>query len=176
MIFDPTPLPGVLLVRPERHTDQRGYFARTWDAAVMAEHGLAPALAQCSTSFNPTAGTLRGMHYQEAPHAEAKLVRCVRGSLYDVVVDLRRDSPTFRSWMGVELNPENGAQLYIPEGCAHGYMTIEADTEVSYAISAAWAPAAARGVRWDDPAFGIQWPGTPEVIGERDATYADFAG
>ena len=176
MTFHPTPLPGVVVVRPARHADERGYFARTWDGAAMAAAGLDARVAQCSTSFNAAAGTLRGMHYQAAPHAEAKLVRCTRGRVFDVAVDLRPGSPTFRRWAGAELSAENGHALYVPEGCAHGFLTLEGASEVLYMISAPHVPEAARGVRWDDPAFGIAWPAEVRVVKDRDATYPDFPG
>jgi len=174
MTFEPTPLPGVVVVRPQPFADERGYFARTWDGELFAAQGLNPAVAQCSASFNVEAGTLRGMHYQAAPHGECKLVRCTRGRVFDVALDLRPDSATFRQWFGVELSAENGAALYIPEGCAHGFLTLEEASEVFYMISAAFVPDAARGVRWDDPAFGIQWPGPVRVVKDRDAAYPDF--
>ena len=174
MTFEPTPLPDCLVVRPQRHADARGFFYRTWDPAELAAAGLNPHVAQCSASFNAKKGTLRGMHYQAAPHAEAKLVRCTRGAIYDVALDLRPDSPTFRQSFGVELTEENGAALYVPEGCAHGFLTLEDASEVFYMISAPYAPEAARGARWDDPAFGIAWPGAIRVIHERDAGYPDF--
>lgn len=176
MTFEPTEIPGVVVVRPVRHEDARGFFARTWDGAAFTAHGLNPAVAQCSASFNKTKGTLRGMHYQIAPHAECKLVRCTRGAIHDVALDLRPHSPTFKRYVGVELNERNGLALYVPEGCAHGFLTLEGETEVSYVISAPYAPEAARGVRWDDPAFAIPWPGEVRVIHERDAAYPDFGG
>ena len=174
MDLERTPLPGVVVVRPRRLPDERGYFARTWDPEVFRAHGLNPALAQCSTSFSAREGTLRGMHYQAAPHEEAKLVRCTRGAIYDVALDLRPESPAFRHWFGVELTEENGLALYVPEGCAHGFLTRVDASEVLYLISTPYAPHAARGVRWDDPAFGIAWPGEVRVLHERDATYPDF--
>jgi dTDP-4-dehydrorhamnose 3,5-epimerase len=176
MRFEETAIPGCVVVHPERHEDVRGFFARTWDGEVFARHGLNPAVAQCSVSFNRKKGTLRGMHYQEAPHAEAKLIRCTRGALFDVCLDLRPGSPAFRQWVGVALTAENGLALYVPEGCAHGFLTLEDATEVCYLISAPYAPEVARGVRWDDPAFGIAWPGPVTTLHERDAAYPDFAG
>ena len=176
MRFLSTDIPGCVLVRPERHADARGHFARTWDAAELAANGLNPAVAQCSVSFNAARGTLRGMHWQAAPHAEAKLVRCTRGALYDVCLDLRPASPTFRRWTAATLTAENGDALYVPEGCAHGFLTLEDDTEAFYTISAPYAPDAARGVRYDDPTFGIAWPEAVRVIHERDASYPDLAG
>ena len=174
MRFEETEIPGCVVVHPERHEDARGFFARTWDGEEFASYGLDPRVAQCSVSFNRKRGTLRGMHFQRAPHAEAKLVRCTRGAMYDVCLDLRPSSPAFKRWVGVALTPENGAALYVPEGCAHGFLTLADDTEVFYMISAPYAPEAAAGVRWDDPAFGIAWPGEVTTIHERDAGYPDF--
>ncbi len=176
MTFEPTAIPGVVVVRPAPLADERGHFARTWDGEAFAAHGLNPTVAQCSASFNEKRGTLRGMHYQAAPHAEAKLVRCTRGRVFDVALDLRPGSPTFRGWFGVELSADDGAALYVPEGCAHGFLTLEDASEVFYMISAPYAPAASRGVRWDDPAFGIVWPAEVRAIKDRDAAYPDFAG
>jgi dTDP-4-dehydrorhamnose 3,5-epimerase len=174
MIFRETELQGVFEVQIEEHHDERGFFARTWCQREFSEHGLSDRLVQCSVSFNKCRGTLRGMHFQEAPFSETKLVRCTRGSVYDVVIDLRPSSPTFRHWVHAELTAENHMALYIPEGVAHGFITLESDTEVYYQMSEFFTPAAARGVRWDDPAFGVNWPFRPEVISERDRTYPDF--
>jgi dTDP-4-dehydrorhamnose 3,5-epimerase len=178
VIFRATPLDGAYVVEQERHADERGFFARTWAAEELAERGLDVRVAHMNTSFNARAGTLRGMHLQAPPHAEAKLVRCTSGALFDVAVDLRPDSPTFRRWIGVELTPENGRALYIPAGCAHGCQTLADRTEVLYHISAGHHPASARGVRWDDPAFAIEWPEPPAggwIMAERDRTWPDFA-
>jgi dTDP-4-dehydrorhamnose 3,5-epimerase len=166
---------GAFIVEPEAVHDERGFFARTFSSSEFAAHALEPAIAQCSISFNPRRGTLRGMHYQQAPHAETKLVRCTRGSVFDVVLDLRRDSPSFGEWAGVELTGENHLAMYVPEGCAHGFQTLTDDAEVFYQISVPFAADAGRGVRWDDSAFGIDWPIAVEVISQRDATYPDFA-
>ena len=174
MIFEKTRIAGVWVVEPERHADERGFFARTWDTKEFAEQGLNGALVQCSLSYNAARGTLRGLHYQASPHEEAKLVRCTAGAIFDVAVDLREDSPTFRSWFGVELSADNRLALYIGEGCAHGFLTLTDDAEVLYQISEFWAPQAARGARWNDPAFAIEWPGHVAVINERDRTYPDF--
>jgi dTDP-4-dehydrorhamnose 3,5-epimerase len=174
MIFEATEIDGVWVIGPERHEDERGFFARIWDAAEFARRGLRLDPVQASISFNRLRGTLRGMHYQEEPHAEAKLVRCTAGAIFDVAVDLRRSSPTFCRWHGVELTAENRLALYVPEGCAHGFLTLADDTEIGYQISVPHVPAAARGVRYDDPAFGILWPGEVVVINERDRTYPDF--
>lgn len=171
MHFEPTEISGCVRVLPERHTDARGHFARTWDADAFAAQGLTAVVAQCSVSFNPRRGTLRGMHWQDAPHAEAKLVRCTRGALYDVCLDLRPASPTRGRWTAATLTADGGAALYVPEGCAHGFLTLADDTEVFYMISAAYAPEASRGVRYDDPAFGIAWPEPVRVVSDRDRTY-----
>jgi dTDP-4-dehydrorhamnose 3,5-epimerase len=174
MIFRDTGIDGAWVIEAERLEDQRGFFARTWDTNEFAERGLNPRLVQCSISFNRARGTLRGLHYQAAPHEEAKLVRCTAGAIFDVVVDLRPDSPTFRGWFGVELSAENRLALYVPETCAHGFLTLDDDCEVHYQISEFYAPEAARGVRWDDPAFAITWPAEVVVMNERDRSYPDF--
>lgn len=175
MIFTETPLKGAFAIDPERLADERGFFARTWCRREFEEHGLNPGLAQCCLSFNHRQGTLRGMHYQVAPHAEEKLVRCTAGTIYDVIVDLRTDSDTFRHWFGVELSSGNRRMLYIPAGLAHGFLTLTEGAEVFYQISEYYAPECARGVRWNDPAFGIRWPDEVAMISERDRTYPDFA-
>lgn len=177
MIVSPAPIPGVFVIEPERLADERGYFARTYSATEFADHGLDPAISQCSTSFSLRAGTLRGMHYQAAPYFEAKLVRCTRGAIQDVAVDLRPDSLTYLQWYATELTAENGLGLFIPAGCAHGFQTLCDSSEVSYQISTAYEPSAARGVRWDDPAFAIAWPDPPpggRTMSQRDATYPDY--
>jgi dTDP-4-dehydrorhamnose 3,5-epimerase len=178
MIFTPTSIQDAYVIEPERFADERGYFARTYDAQEFATHGLDVRIAQCSASFNTRYGTLRGMHYQAEPYAEAKLVRCTRGSIYDVALDLRPDSPTFRRWHAADLSAVNGVAFFIPTGCAHGFQTLEDDCEVFYQISAPYEPCAGRGVRWDDAAFGIIWPEPPpggRTISARDADYPDFA-
>jgi dTDP-4-dehydrorhamnose 3,5-epimerase len=176
VIFRETPLPGAFLVEPERLEDERGFFARTWCAREFAERGLNAALAQCSTSYNARCGTLRGMHYQAAPHEEAKLVRCTRGAIHDVIVDLRPGSATYCRWFAAELTEANGVALYVPEGFAHGFQTLADRTEVLYQISEFHAPQASRGVRWDDPAFAIEWPRTEaRIMSARDGAYPDFA-
>lgn len=176
MHFDATSISGCTVVRPQRHADARGHFARTWDARAFAEAGLRADLDQMSTSFNAARGTLRGMHLQRVPHAEAKLVRCTRGAVYDVCLDLREGSPTRGRWHAETLSAENGVALYVPEGCAHGFLTLADATEVFYAIAGRYEPAAAWGVRHDDPAFGIAWPAPVRVIHDRDATYPDWSG
>jgi dTDP-4-dehydrorhamnose 3,5-epimerase len=176
MIFTPADLPGAFVVQPEPIEDERGSFARLFTPGEFEARGLNSRIALASVSFNRVKGTLRGMHYQLAPHAETKLVRCGVGAIYDVIVDLRPDSPAFRRWIGVELSAKNRRMLYIPEGFAHGFLTLGDESEVFYQISADYAPHAARGVRYDDPAFGINWPGAIACISERDRTYPDFTG
>ena len=174
MIFHETKLPGVFEIHIEAVSDERGFFARTWCQKEFEAHGLNGRLAQCSLSFNKRKGTLRGMHYQVAPHAETKLVGCNTGAIYDVVLDLRPQSRTFKDWIAVVLTAEKRNMVYVPEGCAHGFLTLEDESEVSYQISEFWNAESARGVRWDDPAFQIMWPVKVEVISERDRTYPDF--
>lgn len=175
MRFVETAIAGVVVVELEEHVDERGSFARTWCRDEMAEAGLASELAQCSLSRNPRAGTLRGLHFQRAPHEEAKLVRCTRGAIFDVAVDLRPQSLTYCAWVGVPLDPESGRALYIPEGCAHGFQALEDESDVMYMISTPFVQGAASGVRWDDPAFGIDWPqAATRIIGERDRSWPDF--
>ena len=174
MDFDPPALPGAWIRHLDTREDARGFFARAWCAEEFRRHGLNAALAQCSLSYNHSTGTLRGMHYQAAPGGETRVVRCIRGAIYDVLVDLRPDSPSYGKWVSRELTADNRESLYVPEGVAHGFLTLTDRTEVLYLISSAYVPALARGVRWDDPAFGIQWPGTPAVISQRDRTYPDF--
>ena len=169
MIFHETGLAGAHLIEIERLEDERGHFARTWSADEFALHGLSPRLAQCSVSWNRKAGTLRGLHYQRPPHAESKLVRVTRGRIFDVVVDLRPASPTRHRWFAAELDARGGLMMYVPEGFAHGFQTLEDDTEVSYQISVPYKPESAAGLRWDDPALAIDWPAADErVISARD--------
>jgi dTDP-4-dehydrorhamnose 3,5-epimerase len=174
MRFSETAIPGVLVVDIEAHEDDRGAFARLQcpDEFTAAGHPFAPI--QTSLSRNPHAGTLRGLHYQPALHAETKLVRAVRGRMFDVALDLRPGSPTYRRWFGVELSADNARALFIPEGLAHGFLTLEPDTDVLYQISPKFAPGHEEGVRWNDPAFAIAWPQAPALISERDATYPDY--
>ncbi len=171
MIFQETKLSGVFEIELEPKADDRGFFARSWCRNEFEAKGLNASLLQCSISFNTLSGTLRGMHYQVAPYQETKLIRCTSGSLYDVVLDLRPDSPTYREWIGFYLTASNRRMVYVPKGCAHGFLTLEDGTEILYQISEVYNAASARGVRWDDPAFGISWPRTVEVISERDRTY-----
>ena len=174
MIFHETKLHGAFEIQIEPHSDERGFFARSWCQREFAQHGLNPKLAQCNISVTAQKGTLRGVHFQAAPFAEAKLVRCTRGAIYDVVLDLRPQSPTFRDWIAVILTAEKHNMVYVPEGCGHGFQTLQDDIEVFYQMSEFYNPDAARGVRWDDPAFRIAWPEKVEIISERDRTYPDF--
>ncbi len=171
MRFQPTPLAGAYVIELEPNADERGSFARIWCRDEFLRHGLNPDLAQCSTSFNRKRGTLRGLHFQAEPHGEAKLVRCTRGRIYDVIVDLRPDSRSFRKWFAVELWPDSNTSVYVPEGFAHGFQTLEDDSEVLYMISAPYAPDAARGVRWNDPALGIRWPLPDPILSARDREF-----
>lgn len=175
MILHETELHGVFVVELEPREDERGSFTRVWDGPELERLGLDARIAQCSVSLNRRAGTLRGLHYQASPHGETKVLRCTRGALFDVLVDLRRGSPTFKRWFGFELRARDDRCLYVPEGLAHGFQTLEDETEVFYAISVPYEPSSARGVRWDDPAFAIEWPETPErTISERDRAWPDF--
>lgn len=174
MIFTEAKLKGAFIIEPERLGDHRGFFARTWCQREFETHGLSPRLAQCNISFNKKKGTLRGMHYQAAPYEEAKLVRCTMGAIYDAIIDLRSESPTFMQHTAVVLTAENRKMLYVPEGFAHGFQTLEDDTEVFYQMSEFYVAEYARGVRWNDPAFGIQWPDAEPIILERDRNYPDM--
>jgi dTDP-4-dehydrorhamnose 3,5-epimerase len=176
MRFVETPLSGVWVIEFERISDERGWFARTFDADEFRARGLDPSVVQCNTSFNARRDTLRGMHYQAEPNGESKLVRCVRGAMFDVAVDLRVDSPTYCRWHGVQLSADDGRALYIPAGLAHGFQTLADGCGVHYQIGHRYVPEASRGVRWDDPTFAIAWPETrgERIISERDRGYADF--
>lgn len=175
MLFTEIELAGAFVVELERREDDRGFFARAWCEDEFAAQGLDTRVSQCNLSFNERQGTLRGMHYQVAPHAEVKVVRCTQGAVYDVIVDLRPGSPTYRRWTAVELSAENRRLLYVPEGFAHGYQTLEDATETFYQVSVPYTPEAERGVRWDDPAFSIEWPDVPQrVISEKDRNWPDF--
>lgn len=169
MKFTETKLKGAFIIDIEPREDERGFFARSWCEDEFKKHGLNPRLAQCNISFNKKKGTLRGMHYQVAPFAEAKLVRCTRGAIYDVIIDLRPDSPTFKRWVSVELAAENHRALYVPEDFAHGFQTLMDNTEVFYQMSEFYHPECARGVRWNDVAFEIVWPILDVVISENDS-------
>jgi dTDP-4-dehydrorhamnose 3,5-epimerase len=172
MRFAETGLNGAKVIEPSPHEDDRGRFMRAWCAREFAEHGLHFEPVQANMGFSVQKGTIRGMHYQEVPALEAKLVRCTRGAIFDVALDLRPNSPTYRKWFGIELTEENGRMLYVPENCAHGYQTLEEDTEMYYMTSAFYEPAAVRGVRFDDPAFNIRWPLAASVVSGQDRNWA----
>ena len=174
MIFTETELAGAFIIDLERLCDERGFFARTWCEDEFAAHGIGLPPLQANMSMNPTKGTLRGMHYQLAPNEESKLVRCTRGAIYDVIVDLREESPTFGQWLGVELTADNCRQLYVPGGFAHGFLTLAENSDVAYQVSAKYAPGAERGLRWDDPAIGIRWPAAPLLISDKDRRHPNF--
>lgn len=176
MNFIETGLSGLYLIEIQAIADARGFFARSFCAKEFKDSGLDPAVAQCNISFNERAGTLRGMHYQEAPHEEARLVRCTSGAIYDVAVDLREDSPTYLKWYAVELNSENRRMLFVPKGFAHGFQTLVDRTEVSYMMSEFYHPESARGLRWNDPTLAIQWPLENMTISEKDSAYAMLDG
>lgn len=173
-MFAETKLKGAFIIEPEKLEDERGFFARIWCEREFAAHGLNPRVVQCSISFNKRRGTLRGMHYQIGPLAEAKLVRCTMGAIDDVMIDLRQGSPTFKQYVQVEMDSENHRMVFVPEGFAQGFLTLKDNTEVFYQMSEFYSPQSARGVRWNDPAFGIRWPFDPIVILKRDASYPDF--
>jgi dTDP-4-dehydrorhamnose 3,5-epimerase len=172
MKFTACPLPGAFVIDLLPQSDERGFFARTFCAEEFAAHGLAAAMSQSSVSYNAHARTLRGLHWQAAPHEEEKLVRCTAGAIFDVIVDVRPESPTYRGWHAVTLSAENRRALYVPKGFAHGFLTLSEASEVLYMISVAYVPGFGRGIRWDDPLIGIVWPHAPAVISARDAAYA----
>lgn len=175
MIFTETPLPGAFVVDLEMHEDERGFFARAWCENEFRELGLETRVVQCNISYNHEAGTLRGLHYQLQPHSEVKLVRCTRGAIWDVIVDLREDLPTYKGWFGLELTADNRRMLYVPEQFAHGYVTLAPDTETFYHVSEFYSPGHERGIRWNDPAIGIRWPEIDiRVISDKDAGHPDF--
>jgi dTDP-4-dehydrorhamnose 3,5-epimerase len=174
LIFAETELKGAFVIELERLEDERGFFARSWCRREFEARNLSSRLEQCNVSFNSKKGTLRGMHFQIAPHAEAKLVRCTLGAIYDVIIDLRRDSTTFKKWLGIPLSMVNRRMLYVPEGFAHGFQTLEDNTEVFYQMSEFFDPECARGVRWDDPAFGVHWPIPAPTVSDRDRSFPDF--
>ncbi|NJN15544.1 MAG: dTDP-4-dehydrorhamnose 3,5-epimerase [Oscillochloris sp.] len=176
MIFSETELSGAYTIDIQKFEDDRGFFARTWCAKTFAEHGLKAEIAQANMSYNRLKGTLRGMHFQRPPHAEVKIIRCTRGAIYDVIIDLRPDSATYKRWIGVELTAENYRMLYVPEGFGHGFQTLADDTEVAYNVTAFYTPGAEGGVRYNDPAFGIAWPLPVTVISPKDTAWADFSG
>ena len=175
MIFTPAKLPGAFVVDIERRRDDRGYFARSWCQREFAAHGLETNLAQINVAHSPRSGTLRGLHFQVDPDAEVKLIRCLRGAMYDVIVDLRPDSPTCGRWQGFEMTAESGRMIYVPEGFAHGYQTLLSDTEMCYHTSQFYAPASARGIRFNDAVFKIRWPLAVSYISQQDETWADWS-
>jgi len=174
VIFRQVKLKGAFIIEPQRLEDERGFFARTFCQEEFKARGLNPRVVQCNISFNKKRGTLRGMHYQVAPYEEARLVRCTKGAIYDVIIDLRPDSPTAMQWVAVELTADSRRMLYIPEGFAHGFQTLEDNTEVFYQMSEFYHPECARGVRWDDPALGIEWPLLNPILSAKDRSYPDF--
>lgn len=174
MEFEPTAIPGVIIVKARPIADDRGLFARTYDVSAFAAAGLPTHWPQCNTSWNARKGTLRGMHFQAAPRPDPKLVRCTQGRIFDVVVDLRPQSPTWRRWIGVELSETNRNALAIPPGCAHGFLTLEDGCEVFYMMGETYLPELARGVRWNDSAFAIDWPISPISMSEKDANWPDY--
>jgi dTDP-4-dehydrorhamnose 3,5-epimerase len=176
MKFHPTTLKDAVLIDLERRGDDRGFFARTFCADEFAANGLPTEFVQQNMSYSPTKGTIRGMHFQRAPHAEDKLIRCLRGAIVDIILDLRPDSPTYKQWEAFELNDENKRQLLVPKGFAHGFQTLSDHVEVTYLVSSRYNGAAEGGVRWNDPAFGITWPLAPTEMSDKDKQWADFAG
>lgn len=174
MKFQETELEGAYIIELEKMKDDRGFFARIFCQKELQDHSLAPNVAQANVSFNTHAGTLRGMHYQMSPYEETKLVRCTRGALYDVIVDLRPDSSTYKRWIGVELTATNYKMLYVPANFGHGFITLEDDTEATYFVSEFYTPGSERGLRWNDPQFDIKWPHSVDVISEKDADWPDF--
>ena len=174
MTITPTKIHGAYSIDVKRFADFRGDFYRSFDVDVFAKHGLVTSWSYLATAGNAKRGTLRGMHHQADPHGETKLVRALRGTVYDVAIDLRPDSPTYLHWDGVELSYENQRQFYIPIGCAHGYLTLTDDADVGYAIAGLWNQQAARGVRWNDPRFAVVWPGEVKAVIDRDANYPDY--
>lgn len=175
MIFKETKLKGAYIIEPERLEDTRGFFARAWCKKEFEAHGLNSGLVQCNISFNKKSYTLRGMHYQSPPYKETKLVRCTMGAIYDVIIDLRSESPTYKHWVGVKLTEENHRMLYVPENFAHGYQTLRDNTEVFYQVSQSYSPEFERGVRWNDPSFNIKWPETDKsIISKKDQNWPDY--
>lgn len=175
MIFTPTKLQGAFILEVKKIEDERGFFGRSWCKRELEEHGLNANVVQANVSYNKVKGTLRGMHFQKAPHQETKLVRCTRGAIYDVIIDLRPNSPTYKQWIGVELTEDNYRMLFVPEDFAHGFITLQDNTEVTYQVTQYYTPGAEGGIRWNDPAFNIQWPIEPTVVSGKDQVHPDFA-
>jgi len=175
MIFIQTKLKSVYIIELEPHYDERGSFSRVWCKRELEQYGINTNVVQCNISSNQKKGTIRGMHYQTEPYYETKLIRCIRGALYDVIIDLREDSKTYGKWIGIELSEENGKALYIPEGFAHGFQTLEEDTYAFYQVTEFYTPDAERGIRWNDPAFNIDWPIKENIIiSKKDKSWGDF--
>ena len=174
MQFEQTNVAGVVLITPDRFDDERGFFARTWALDEFEAHGLETRVVQRNLSYNRHSHTLRGMHYQKPPFTEVKVISCLAGAVFDVAIDIRPESPTFGEWVGAELRQDNGAVLYVPAGCAHGYLSLEPHSTVEYLISEFYHPEAAAGIRWNDPFFGVRWPTEPTLVNERDGTWPDF--
>lgn len=174
MIFSETKFKGAFIIELEKQEDERGFFARTWDKKKFEEHGLNSKLTQCNVSFNKKRGTLRGMHYQISPYEEAKLIRCTKGRIFDAIIDLRPESTTFKQWLGNEISDKDYKMLYVPEGFAHGFQTLEDNTEVFYQMSETYMPDYARGISWDDDTFRIKWPISPIIISKKDCIYPSF--
>ncbi len=175
MIFQETRIKGAFIIKPDLLTDSRGFFARSFCKEELSMHGMDVSIVQCNISYNSKKGTLRGMHYQAEPYEEGKIVSCTKGSIYDVILDLRKDSATYRTWVAAELSETNYAMVYIPEGCAHGFQTLEDDSTVFYQMTEVYHPECSRGVRWDDPLFGIAWPLDKKIISERDQSFPDYS-
>jgi dTDP-4-dehydrorhamnose 3,5-epimerase len=175
MIFTETKLKGAFVIGLERREDERGFFALTWSEKEFANHNLESRLVEIDISFNRKKGTLRGMHYQQSPHSQVKLVRCTMGAIYDVIIDLRPDSHTFKQWESFELSATNRLSLYVPGDFAHGFQTLQDDAEVLYQMSSPYVPGSGAGVRWNDPAFGVEWPEDDRTIIARDRDYPDFS-
>ncbi len=174
MIFKGTNLQDAFIIDLEKHQDERGFFARVYCEKEFRDHGIDPGVVQANVSYNKFSNTLRGFHYQAEPYGEAKLMRCTKGSIYDVIIDVRPDSPSYKQWIGVELTESNHRMLYVPEGFAHGFITLQDETEVTYLVSEFYTPSAEKGIRWDDPAFGVEWPVEVKVISEKDRNWPDY--
>lgn len=174
MLFAETKLKGAFVIEIKKLEDNRGFFGRSWCANEMAEHGLKSDIKQVNNSLSLKKGTIRGMHYQNDPYQETKLVRCTKGAIFDVIIDLRPHSPTYKQWIGVELNADNRKMLYVPEDFAHGFITLEDNCEVNYLVTQFYTPGAESGIRWDDPAFGIEWPIQPTIVSEKDQTHPNY--
>lgn len=174
MIFNETELNDAYVIDLDKFEDERGFFARAYCVDEFKEHGIEFPVVQANVSYNRFKHTLRGMHYQQKPYGEAKLVRCTEGAIFDVIIDVRSDSSTYMEWIGVELSEQNYRMLYVPEGFAHGFITLEDETEVTYQVSEFYTPGAEKGIRWNDPAFNIDWPAEPEIISDKDKSWSDF--